>query len=149
MGEVGPFRECRIKSIIASIFLNLCCYQYWKESFTVQGFTGGNLTCKGLLCLEQSKMRGKSNKYSEQSGWEHRAGSGCRAFQVPVTNLSAPSSSSALCWVCLVQRGNSVCLHYKQAWVWSMHRHTWGSTYRKKRSSVNNSRKTAIEKCNI
>lgn len=124
MGAFGPFRECRTKSIIVSIFLNLCCYQYWKESFTVQGFTGDNLTCKRLLCLEQSKIRGKRNKYPELSGWEQGAWSGWGFFRYicAVTNLPAPGSSSALGWFCLLQHGNSICLHYKQAWIGSMHR---------------------------
>lgn len=115
MGELGPFRECRTKSIIVSIFLNLCFYQYWKESFTVQGFTGDNLTCKGLLCLEQSKMRGKRNKYPEVLRWEQGAWSAVGFFRYicAATNLPAPGSSSALCWVWCLQSGNSICLHYK------------------------------------
>lgn len=149
MGDFGPLRECRTKSIIASIFLNLCCYQYWKESFTVQGFTGDNLTCKGLLCLEQSKIRGKRNKYPELQGGHTGLGLAAEFFRsiCAVTILSVPESSFALGWVCLLQSGNSMCLHYKQARVWSMHRHTRGSTYRKGRSSANN-RERAIEKCN-
>lgn len=56
MGEFRPFRECRIKSITVGIFLELCCYGYREESFTVRGFTEDNLICKTLLCWEQIKI---------------------------------------------------------------------------------------------
>lgn len=154
IGKFGPFRECGIKSITAGIFLNLCCCGYWKESFTVQGFTEDNLICKRLLCYEQIKMTlAKAMPRALREGMELGLAPGFFRYTCAVTNISAPGSPPALYWVyllslVLLQRGKSVCLHYKQVWVWSMHGHTWASTYRKKDLVVITVGKKATEKCN-
>lgn len=117
----------------------------------MQGFTGDNLTCKGLLCLEQSKMRGKSNKYSEQSGWEHRAGSGCRVFQVHLCCHQPLCTCILLCFMLgLPCPERKQCLSTLQTGMSLEHAQTYLRQHlQEKGSSVNNSRKTAIEKCNI